>query len=113
MIEKNHGHLVTVASMAAICGTAGLCDYSASKYAAFGFNESFRNELLRLGKTGVKTTVVCPYFINTGMFSGCKTDVIPFMEPEYVASKVVEAVLTDQAVLLLPRLMYFVYALKG
>ena len=39
--------------------------------------------------------------------------IIPLLEPEYVANKVIEAVLTDQKVLMIPRLMYIVYALKG
>ena len=72
MIEKNHGHIVSIASAAGLFGAAGLVDYCASKFAAVGFEESFRNELSRLGKTGVKSTVVCPYFIKTGMFDGCK-----------------------------------------
>ena len=55
MMSKNHGHLVTIASMAGIVGAAGLGDYCASKFAAVGFEESIRNELVRLGKTGVKT----------------------------------------------------------
>jgi hypothetical protein len=38
---------------------------------------------------------------------------IPFLEPDYVAEKVVEAVLTNQKLLMMPRLMYFLYALKG
>ncbi len=70
IIQKNHGHIITIASMAGLFGNAGLCDYCASKFAAIGFDESLRNELLRLGKDGVKTTVVCPYYINTGMFKG-------------------------------------------
>ena len=73
MIEKNHGHVVTIASMAGIFGQSGLCDYCASKFAAVGFEESFSNELIRLGKTGVKSTVVCPFYINTGMFDGVKS----------------------------------------
>ena len=74
MIEKNHGHIVTLASMAAINGTPSLCDYSSSKFAAFGFAESFQNELVRLDKSGVKTTIVCPYFTNTGMCDGVTTE---------------------------------------
>ena len=38
---------------------------------------------------------------------------IPFLEPDYVAEKVVEAVLTNQKLLMMPRLMYFLYAIKG
>lgn len=48
-------------------------DYCASKFAAVGFAESVGLELLATGKDGVKTTIVCPYFINTGMFDGCQT----------------------------------------
>ena len=59
------GHVVTIASMAGYFGSPGLCDYCASKFAAVGFDESLRNELLRLGKTGVKTTVVCPFYVNS------------------------------------------------
>ncbi len=73
MIEKNHGHVVTIASMAGKFGMAGLCDYCASKFAAVGFDESLRNELVHMGKDNVHTTVVCPYFINTGMFDGVQT----------------------------------------
>jgi all-trans-retinol dehydrogenase (NAD+) len=47
-----------------------LSDYCASKFGAVGFDDALRNELYRLGKTGVKTTVVCPFYINTGMFDG-------------------------------------------
>lgn len=113
MLEKNHGHIVTVASMAGHFGTAGLCDYCASKFAVVGFDESLRNELERMKKTGVKTTVVCPYYIKTGMFDGVKSNMIPLLKPEYVADKIVEAVLTDQKVLMLPRIMYLISALKG
>ena len=74
MIESNHGHVVTIASIAGVFGTAGLCDYCSSKFAAVGFEESLRNELVRLGKDGVQTTLVCPYYINTGMFKGVKTE---------------------------------------
>ena len=74
MLLKNHGHIVTISSIAGIFGQAGLSDYCASKFAAVGFNDSLRNELLNLKITGVKTTLVCPYFINTGMFEGAKNE---------------------------------------
>lgn len=48
-------------------------DYCASKYAAVGFAESIDLEMRTLRKTGVKTTIVCPYVINTGMFDGVQS----------------------------------------
>lgn len=47
-------------------------DYCASKFAAVGFHESLAHELLAEEVEGVKTTLVCPYIVNTGMFEGCK-----------------------------------------
>ena len=73
MLETNHGHVVTIASSAGLFGVCGLCDYSASKFGAVGFDESLMMELNVMKKTGVHTTVVCPFFINTGMFDGVKT----------------------------------------
>jgi all-trans-retinol dehydrogenase (NAD+) len=74
MLDKNDGHIVTIASMAGFFGSSALCDYCSSKFAAVGLEESLRNELLRIGKTGVETTVVCPFYINTGMFQGAVSE---------------------------------------
>lgn len=73
MMERNHGHIVNIASSAGLVGVTGLADYCASKFAAVGFDESLRFELEYLKKDGIHTTVVCPFFINTGMFEGAKT----------------------------------------
>lgn len=73
MISKNHGYIITIASGAGLFGTSGMMDYSASKFGAVGIHESLTMELYSLGCTGVRTTCVCPYFINTGMFDGVQT----------------------------------------
>lgn len=39
MIEKSKGHIVTISSASGFIGTPGLSDYSASKFAAIGFDE--------------------------------------------------------------------------
>lgn len=54
-----------------IIGVTGLADYCASKFGAVGFDESLRMELDPY--SGVHTTVVCPFYINTGMFDGVTT----------------------------------------
>lgn len=116
MLNKNNGHIVTVASSAGLFGVTGLADYCASKHAAVGLDESLREELVHLGKTGVQTTVVCPYYINTGMFQGVQTKfplVLPIVEPEYAVKKIMEAVLTNQQMLCFPFSVYILYALKG
>ncbi len=35
------------------------------------------------------------------------------MEPEYATDRMIEAILTNQQILLLPRIMYLFYAIKG
>lgn len=72
MKEKNSGHIVSIASVAGTAGCPEMTDYCASKFAAVGLMESLRVELKR-EKFDIKTTIICPYFINTGMFDGVKT----------------------------------------
>ncbi|KAK6310547.1 hypothetical protein J4Q44_G00186020 [Coregonus suidteri] len=92
-----------------------MSDYCASKFAAIGFAESVALELLATGKDGVKTTIVCPHFINTGMFDGCNTKwpLLPILDPDYVAKRITEAILTDQVYLLLPKSMYLLLGMKN
>ncbi|XP_040442868.1 epidermal retinol dehydrogenase 2 [Falco naumanni] len=115
MMASNHGHLVSIASSAGLTGVNRLSDYCASKFAAVGFAESVDLELRDLRRTGVKTTIVCPYYINTGMFDGCRTKwprLLPVLEPEYVAEKIITAIRRDQEMLLLPRSLYFILPLR-
>lgn len=116
MVERNHGHMVTLASSAGIFGVASLADYCASKFGAVGFDESIRSELMKASKTGVYTTVVCPFFIKTGMFTGAKSRfpvLLPLLEPDYVVDRIIDAVLTNQPMLILPRTLYLIYSLRG
>jgi all-trans-retinol dehydrogenase (NAD+) len=104
MLARNHGHIVTVASAAGLIGTSMLTDYSASKAAAVGFDESLRLELKRTGSR-VQTTVVCPFFINTGMFEGVKTRfprLLPILEPDDVTDRMVRAITKNHKRVVMP-----------
>ena len=108
MMQRGSGHIVTIASAAGVVGTSRLVDYCASKHAAVGFDESLRLELRRLGST-IKTTVVCPFYISTGMFEGVKTRfrlLLPILTPEYAADRIVDAIRRDRPRLIMPRLVY-------
>jgi all-trans-retinol dehydrogenase (NAD+) len=114
MVAADAGHIVTIASAAGTIGVAGLADYCASKWAAVGFDESLRVELRRRAP-GVKTTVVCPYFVDTGMFHGVKTRfpfLLPILTPEYVADGIVRAVRRNKPRLVMPRLVHLVPFLR-
>jgi all-trans-retinol dehydrogenase (NAD+) len=108
MLERGSGHVVTIASAAGIVGTSRLIDYCASKHAAVGFDEALRLELKRQGSK-VLTTVVCPFYISTGMFEGVKTRfplLLPILDPERVADRIIAAIRKNRRRVILPRFVY-------
>jgi all-trans-retinol dehydrogenase (NAD+) len=115
MIARGRGHVVTIASAAGLGGTSRLTDYCASKFAAVGFDESLRLELKRLGHP-VRTTVVCPWFIYTGMFRGVRTRfplLLPILRPDYVAARILGAIQADRRRLVLPRFVLAVLLIRA
>lgn len=116
MIERNSGHIVTIASGAGMIAINGLADYCASKFGVIGFHESLDLELSAKGVDNVHMTLVCPYYINTGMFDGVTTKfplTLPIMDPEYAARKIINAILMNQKMLAIPRLLYLFFFLKN
>jgi short-subunit dehydrogenase len=90
MIERGHGHIVGIASMAGYRGFPWMISYSASKAGLIAYLEALRPGLRR---RGVTVTTVCPGFVRTKM---C-TDVpyqrpVKMIEPEEAARHLVRAV---------------------
>ncbi len=111
MIEQGSGHIVTIASAGGIVGIPRMTDYSASKAAAIGFDESLRLECKRLGLP-INTPIVCPFYIATGMFQGVKTRfswLLPILSPEYVAGRICKAIQKKKRRLIMPRFVYVVF----
>lgn len=105
MVATNSGHIVTIASAGGLIGVPKMTDYSASKFAAIGFDDALRVELKRMGHNGIRTTVVCPYYINTGMFTGVKTRfpwLLPIMEPDDAVNKIINAIEKNKQRLIMP-----------
>jgi len=102
MIKRNTGHIVTIDSIMGVSGAAGLTDYCASKFAIFGFHESLRLEINKL-KANINTTIVCPYAIDTGMFSGLKNWLFPILKVQDVADTVVDGVIHNRKLIMIPR----------
>ena len=80
--------------MAGLGAVAGLSDYCASKYGAVAIDESLRLELKKHGYDRyIKTTCICPYIINTGMFVGAKLAFpMYFLSPEEVVTRIIHAI---------------------
>ena len=64
MVRQGHGHIINIASMAALAPVPGISVYSASKFAVRGFSLAAAQEL---EDRGVRVTVVCPDAVDTPM----------------------------------------------
>jgi|EP00624_Nannochloropsis_granulata_P004353 all-trans-retinol dehydrogenase (NAD+) len=116
MVQMNHGHIITIASTAGLVGVDGLADYCTSKSAAIAFHEGIRTEIRRLKCPGVRMTLVNPYFIDTGMFTGAKTKapiLLPILQPDYVVNSILNAAEKNRNLLVMPRYGYILTVTNG
>ncbi len=114
MVRRDRGTVVTIASAAGMVGVARQTDYSASKFAAVGFTESLRAEL-RAERSRVRSLLVCPYYIDTGMFEGVRTRVpwlLPILREDDVARAVVDGIERGRAQIVLPPAVWVVPGLR-
>ncbi|XP_074604368.1 short-chain dehydrogenase/reductase family 16C member 6-like [Brevipalpus obovatus] len=112
MRETNHGHIITISSVAALCGVGQLTDYCGSKFAANGFHESLWLETKSSGFDGIHFTLVCPHLMGTGMFQGAHLKVVDKLNPDYVADQIMSGFLTNQDLIYIPRVAYYLHSLK-
>ena len=91
MLKRGKGHICNIASAGGMLGNPRMSVYGASKWGAIGWSDSMRIEL-QAQKSNVRVTTIAPYYINTGMFNGVKSRIIPILKPEYVARKVIKAI---------------------
>lgn len=115
MLERDHGHVINVASVAGLIGAPRMTDYCASKHGSVGFTDSLRYELTTYGRPGVHTTCVCPYFVDTGMFHGCLSRfpwLLPTLQPQPTVDRIMTAILTNEKMVYIPRTMYLLHILQ-
>ncbi|KIW34899.1 uncharacterized protein PV07_01642 [Cladophialophora immunda] len=68
MVRKNHGHVVTVASMASFVAAGAMVDYACSKASALAFHEGLGQELKYLyNAPKVRTSIIHPSWVATPM----------------------------------------------
>ena len=94
MARRGRGHVVNVASMAAMIPVPGMVTYNASKFAALGASLSARREYAR---TGVAISAVLPSAVRTELTSGAPLGAaMPTVDPQDVAAAIL-AVLRSRA----------------
>ncbi|WP_199620455.1 SDR family NAD(P)-dependent oxidoreductase [Paenibacillus alkalitolerans] len=106
MTAARSGHIVNVASVAGVVGTAKSAGYSATKHAVIGFTDALRQEL---HGTGVHVASVNPGPVNTPFFDmadpegSYRRNVGRFMvTPERVAETIVNAVVRRRSQTFVP-----------
>lgn len=102
MMKKNHGHIVTIASSAGLFGVQFMVDYCSTKFAAVGYHKALTAELSALQMSGIKTTCLCPVFVDTGFVKNPSTRFAPVLTPEDVAKALVDGILINKKMIYIP-----------
>ncbi|KAK2791471.1 hypothetical protein FQN53_002580 [Emmonsiellopsis sp. PD_33] len=101
MVRANHGHVVTIASMASFVGLGQMADYCGSKASALAFHECLGQELRLYYKAGkVRASIVHPLWVRTPMIKQL-TDAggafkMPVLTVEVVSRAIVGQVLAQR-----------------
>ena len=112
MMKKGKGHIVNISSAAGMLANPGMSVYCASKWAISGWSHSLQIEMEK-ERTGIRVLTVTPYYIDTGMFKGVRSPVVPILKPEKTARKIIKAVEKDSIVLRMPKIIYLLPFVKG
>ena len=107
MLKRNRGHICTIASAGGMISNPKMSVYAASKWGVIGWSDSVRIELQEMNSE-VHITTVAPYYINTGMFDGVKSRIIPILKPEYVSKRIIRAIERNKTFRGIPFGMHFI-----
>lgn len=107
MLKRNRGHICTIASAGGMISNPKMSVYAASKWGVIGWSDSVRIELQEMNNE-VHITTVAPYYINTGMFDGVKSRIIPILKPEYVSKRIIRAIERNKTFRGIPFGMHFI-----
>ncbi|MBN1142818.1 MAG: SDR family oxidoreductase [Bacteroidales bacterium] len=112
MLDQKKGHICNIASSAGLTSNPRMSVYVASKWSLTGWSDSLRIEMEQQ-KTGVGVTTVTPYYINTGMFDGVRSPLIPIQQPEKAARKIIRGIEHDKIFVSMPWSVHFVRLTQG
>ncbi|MDN3605581.1 SDR family oxidoreductase [Kaistella yonginensis] len=112
MIAKNSGAICNIASSAGLISNPKMSVYASSKWAVVGWGDSVRLEMNQL-KKNISVTTIMPFFINTGMFDGVKSKVLPILEPERTSERIIKAIEKETKMFALPLPYWFIRLSQG
>lgn len=109
MLERDHGHIVNIASMAAKVTTPGMSVYCATKYAVAALSRALRAEI---AGTGVSITTVMPTAVHTDLTAGVSLDLLPTRQPEQIARVIADSARHPHREITVPRWLAPIGALE-
>ena len=112
MMQRNSGAICNIASSAGLISNPKMSVYAASKWAATGWSDSLRLEMQQLNKN-ISVTTIMPFYINTGMFDGVKSKMLPILEPEPTSEKIIRAIEKGTKMLAMPLPYWFIRLSQG
>jgi NADP-dependent 3-hydroxy acid dehydrogenase YdfG len=103
-VDRGHGHIVNVASLAGVNPAAALATYCGTKHFVLGFTESLHREL---AEQGVGVTAVLPGVVRTELSAGARVpgwaEGLSTVDPEDIAETIVSVVGTRKMRAVCPR----------
>lgn len=109
MRERRFGHIINIASQAGKIATPKSSVYSASKHAVLGYTNALRMEIsdFNVQVTSVNPGPIATNFFNIADEKGTYVKSVQrfMLQPEYVAEKIVDSMLTKTREINLPRWM--------
>ena len=112
MMKENSGAICNIASSAGLISNPKMAVYAASKWAVNGWSDSLRLEMEQL-KKNISVTTIMPFYINTGMFDGVQSKLIPILEPEPTAEKIIKSIENKRKILAMPLPYWFIRISQG
>lgn len=112
MMKRNSGSICNIASSAGLISNPKMSVYAASKWAAVGWSDSLRLEMKQLNKN-ISVTTIMPFYINTGMFDGVQSKLLPILEPESTAERIIKAIEKQTKMLAMPLPYWFIRLSQG
>lgn len=112
--QSRGGHLVQMASAAGLMGVPEQVVYCATKWFVIGLTEALMAEQGESGYERLNFTIVCPGFVDTGMFEGVRSPrLMPMLRSEDVVDAVITAVKENRLYVLEPSLVKLTPALHA
>ncbi|WP_300668948.1 SDR family oxidoreductase [Soonwooa sp.] len=112
MMQRNSGSICNICSSAGLISNPKMSVYAASKWAAIGWSDSLRLEMEQL-KKNISITTIMPFYINTGMFDGVKSKLLPILDPEKTSERIIRAIEKQTKMLAMPLPYWFIRLSQG